>query len=373
MINPLKVIQIGTAKSEPGKVTYGFIDGINLPTGETHKIPVMIAQGKEDGPTFFLTANIHGSELTGIAVIHELVTDRLVQELKGTVVAIPTLNPYGLRNLTRSPEIDDRDPNRLFPEGRFTKKDEKEDEDHKYPKPFEQVANKIYSYFEKYADFHIDFHNHAIQSVPYSIIDRVFYKNETEKEEVTQLLEKQKAMVEAFGVLVCVEFPPKKYLKKKLYRSASGCTFNNLRIPAFTAELGGNTIIFPHIVAGSIKGTRNVLKWAGMLEGPLEEITEFSVLKPSERIRRAEHPRTKESGIIKFLVEPGAQVTKGQPIAQILDVFGRPLGDGIIRTEFDGYIIALKSGMTVYANEAFVEMGIKDDAPLVAPIPSEKD
>jgi len=129
----MRIVEIGSAKSEPGKLTYGFIDSMDLPTGITEKIPVMIAQGVEDGPTFFLTANIHGAELTGIVIIHELVTESLARELKGTVVAIPTLNPSGLRRLHRSPEFDDRDPNRLFPEGKFAEKEEDEDEDKKYP------------------------------------------------------------------------------------------------------------------------------------------------------------------------------------------------------------------------------------------------
>ncbi|MFX1512221.1 MAG: succinylglutamate desuccinylase/aspartoacylase family protein [Promethearchaeota archaeon] len=369
----MKVIEIGSAKSEPGKVTYGYIDSVTFPTSETYRIPVIIAQGKVDGPTFFLTANVHGSEITAIAVLHELITEDLVQQLKGTIVVIPTLNPYGLRNLVRSPEIDDRDPNRLFPEAEFIKEDEDEDEDKKYPKPFEQVANQIFSYFEKYADFHIDFHNHTIQSIPYAIVDRVFYKNEEKKEEATQLIKKQKAMVEAFGILVAAEFPPKKYLNKKLHRSVSGAALNNLRIPAFTAELGANTIVDPQVVAGSVKGTKNVLKWARMLEGPMEEITEFPVPKPNERIRREDHPRMKESGIIRFLVSPGDRVTKGQTIARITDIFGRPLGDGFIRTDYDGYIIALRSGMAFYANQGICEMGIKDDVPLVAPIPSKKE
>lgn len=123
-VSILKSITIGTAKSEPGKLTYGFLDVMDLPTGTSDRLPVMIAQGKEDGPTFFLTANIHGNELTGVAVVHDVVTEDLVKELKGTVVAIPTLNPTALRLYKRYPEYQDEDPNRQFPEGRFAKPDE---------------------------------------------------------------------------------------------------------------------------------------------------------------------------------------------------------------------------------------------------------
>ncbi|MHA2360982.1 MAG: hypothetical protein ACXAB6_03540, partial [Candidatus Thorarchaeota archaeon] len=132
----MKEITIGSAKSKPGKLTYGFIDGLELPTGTVDKIPVMIAQGKEYGPTFFLTANVHGNELTGVAVIHETVNDDLASKLKGTVVAIPTLNPSGLRIRKRHSEYNEPDPNRLYPEGMFAKKEDESDKDKDYPKPY---------------------------------------------------------------------------------------------------------------------------------------------------------------------------------------------------------------------------------------------
>ncbi|MFW9916808.1 MAG: succinylglutamate desuccinylase/aspartoacylase family protein [Candidatus Thorarchaeota archaeon] len=368
----MKEIMIGSAKSEPGKLTYGFIDGIDHPTGIIEKIPVMIAQGTEDGPTFFLTANVHGNELTGIALIHDLVTEELAQELKGTLVAIPTLNPSALGRYDRSPTYDERDPNRLYPEGQFAEKDKDEAAiDKDVPELYEQLASRIFPYFEKYADYHIDFHNHALRSIPYAILDRIFYEDSSKKE-AEELLKKLKAMVEAFGIITATEFPGKKYLKKKLHRSVSGSTLNSLRIPAFTAELGENSVVIPNVVKGAIKGARNVLRWAGMLEGPMEEITEFPVPKPSERLRRASYPRAKQAGIVRFLVNPGDHVTKGQSFAKLTDILGRPIRDGDIQTDYDGYIIALRSQMTVYPGDILAEMGIKDESPILVPIPPKK-
>ena len=372
VIVPMKEIKVGNAKSEPGKLTYGFIKSIDHPAGMKEQIPVMIAQGREPGPTFFLTANVHGNELTGIAVIHQLMTEELTQELKGTVVAIPSLNPSALRHYQSRPSFDNRDPNRLFPEEKFAEEEEEAEVDKEPPEMFEQVAAEIYSYFKKYADYHIDFHNHTIRSIPYVILDRIFYKDESKKEEAEELYKRVKQMVEAFGALVCTEFPAKKYLKMKLHRSVSGATLNSLRILAFTAELGENNVVNPQVVAGSVKGTKNVLKHVGMLDGPIETITEFPIPTPKEQLRRSSHPRTKHSGIIQFLVNPGDQVKKGEPIATITDILGRKLGDGYIRTNYDGYIVALRSEMTVYQNNYIAEMGIKDDVPVVVPISPKK-
>ena len=367
----MKTIEIGTAKSKPGKLTYGFVDALELPTGTSDKLAVMIAQGKEDGPTFFITANIHGNELTGIAVVHDVVTQELAEQLKGTVVAIPSLNPTGLRLYQRNPEYQDADPNRQFPEGRFEKT---EDEDKKYAKPFEQVANVIYGLFEKHADYHMDFHNHTLRSVPFSIMDRVFYDGEEEKEKAEKLAAKQSGMIEAYGAasMVAADFPPKKYINMEYHRSLSGAVLNSLRIPAFTVEMGSNNVLLPDIIAGSAKAARNVLRWAGMLETPIEEVTEFTVPTLEDRVRRFEHPRSKYSGIVRLLVEPGEKVTKNQAIAKITDIHGKPLGDGFIRTDHDGYMIALKDKVTIYPNEHVAEMGIKDEYDMVVPMPPKK-
>jgi predicted deacylase len=360
----LKNILIGTAKSEPGKVTCGFLDGLELPTGTVDRIPVIIAQGTKDGPTFFLSANIHGNELTGIAVIHDVLTEDLVKELKGTVVAFPTVNPSALRRGNRTSEYGEDDPNRTFPEGRFARKEEA-DEDTKYLKPYEQIASKLYDSVKEYGDYHLDFHNHTLHSLPYSIIDRVFYDTEKDKASAVELSKKQKEMVEAFGAVNMSDFASEKYMNLKYHRTFSGAVLNSLHIPAFTVELGGNSVVQEDIVAGSAKGTRNVLRWAGMLDSPSEEITEWKVPKYSGRIRRFEHPRSPYSGLIRFLVEPGDQIAKGQPIARIVDIHGRPLGDGYIRTDYDGYVIVLRSHITVYRDDSIAEIGIADDTPLV--------
>jgi predicted deacylase len=368
----MKTITVGTAKSEPGKLTYGHIDAMDLPTGIVDKIPVIIAQGTEEGPTFFLTANIHGNELTGIAIIHEVMNEDLAKSLKGTVVAIPTQNPAGFRRYARYPDYDERDPNRAFPEGRFAKKEE-DDEDKKYPKPYEQVASKLYEYFDKHADYHLDFHNHTLRSIPYSILDRIFYKDDSDKEEAEKLAEQQKGMVEAFGMFGSADFPAKKYINLKYHRSASGAVLNSLRRPAFTVELGSNNVLVPEVVAESIKGTRNVLRWAGMLDGPMEEISDFGIGRPQKRVRRIEHPRAPQSGIVKLLVEPGQLVKAGDPIARFTDIHGRPIGDGFIRTEQDGIMIALRDKMDVYPNDIVSEMGVEDDEPIIAQYPPPKE
>jgi predicted deacylase len=106
---------VGTATASPGEIVYGELPVLDHPTGGQESLPVIIAQGREAGPTLWLTANIHGAELTGLPVIHYLVSGDLAGRLRGTLVAIPSLNPAGLRTAQRLPYYSATDPNRLWP------------------------------------------------------------------------------------------------------------------------------------------------------------------------------------------------------------------------------------------------------------------
>ncbi len=109
-------LKIGSASGQPGQISYGSLEAVALPSGGSDQFPIIIAQGADDGPVLWLTASIHGAEYTGIAVIHRLLTAELASQLRGAIVAVPTLNPAGLRTGERTPYyLRGQDPNRMFP------------------------------------------------------------------------------------------------------------------------------------------------------------------------------------------------------------------------------------------------------------------
>jgi predicted deacylase len=69
-----KSITLGTVTSQPGTIQYGQFDALSHPTGHTEFMPLILAQGREDGPCLWLTAGIHGPEHTGPAVLYRLIT-----------------------------------------------------------------------------------------------------------------------------------------------------------------------------------------------------------------------------------------------------------------------------------------------------------
>ena len=70
---------------------------------------------------------------------------------------------------------------------------------------------------------------------------------------------------------------------------------------------------------------------------------------------RLPHPRVPEPGIVHALVRPGEIVRAGQPVAELTDIWGRPLNeDGLIRTEHvDGrnVVRATPSGLDLLSRQ----------------------
>lgn len=92
---------------------------IDLPMAKlyTHSevsLPVHVLHGKQRGPTLFVSAGIHGDEINGLAIIRRLLQSKTLGKLKGTLLAVPIVNPFGF--IQRSRYLPDRrDLNRSFP------------------------------------------------------------------------------------------------------------------------------------------------------------------------------------------------------------------------------------------------------------------
>ena len=78
-----------------------WFDGGDDGRGSKIRIPVMVLKGERDGRKLFLSAATHGDELNGIQLIYRLFEVVSATELKGTIVAVPGLNPSGILNSSR--------------------------------------------------------------------------------------------------------------------------------------------------------------------------------------------------------------------------------------------------------------------------------
>lgn len=92
---------------------------VNLPMPDLSSqtgihMPVHVLHGKRSGPVLFISAAIHGDELNGIEIIRQVLASRSLSRIKGTLIAVPVVNAYGLIHVSRYLP-DRRDLNRVFP------------------------------------------------------------------------------------------------------------------------------------------------------------------------------------------------------------------------------------------------------------------
>lgn len=367
-------MKIGNVNSKPGTIQYGRYEAFAHPTGEREDLPLIIAEGSSEGPCIWLTAAIHGDEHAGPLVIYRLMEDILQRGLRGTVAALPVLNPAGLRQKTRKSFYDDTDPNRLWPERWKSESEHSDDsgtamQDTSRPlSSLERVYAKLYDDVAATADYLIDFHCFNVGALSFAFRDRVLYDSDQEKD--AEVLSGQiDRMLAAYGHTTIVEYSSDRYLEEKLHRSVAGSVLLFAGIPTFTAELGTNIVPDPGIVEAAAAGTRNVMRWAGMLGGQMEPIETTRVIDPGYMVRRDRTPVVEESCIVRHLLEPGDFFRKGTPLAELMDIWGRPMEPKVLYAECDGFVLCRSEGITFYPGEYLYTLAVRDDFPLTGPYP----
>jgi len=114
MIGPQGVITIGETEIQPGQRVTLDLAASKLYTHTDVTLPVHVIHGRKPGPRLFVCAAIHGDEIMGVEVIRRLLRLKVLERLRGTLIAMPVVNVFGFINQSRySP--DRRDLNRYFP------------------------------------------------------------------------------------------------------------------------------------------------------------------------------------------------------------------------------------------------------------------
>lgn len=98
----------------PGTRTRIDIPLPNLYTQTPVFMPVHVRRGRRPGPRLFVTAALHGDEINGVEIIRRLLQQHALNQLAGTLLAVPVVNVYGYVRQSRYLP-DRRDLNRSFP------------------------------------------------------------------------------------------------------------------------------------------------------------------------------------------------------------------------------------------------------------------
>jgi len=286
----------------PKGLKYSFIKILTGSDLSSRRLAVMEMKGKEAGPTIWLTGCIHGDEVGGIVIIQE-VFKRLNKEglTNGRVLAFPLMNPIGFENNSRNLSTTKEDLNRSFPgqaDGTMA----------------ERLANTIFSYIKNTKpNLVLDLHNDWLASIPYTLIDPhpgLKHKN---------VYDQAKNFARVAGFPIIDEEEENLSEKTELEKTLSGSLLQ-VDIPALTLEIGGAYIVNEQNVTDGVNAIFNILKYLKMT-GP--KTVQTASIKQEKIWRYSHQPECSTSGLIRFNVQAGQIVKKGDTLARIYNVFGK--------------------------------------------------
>lgn len=266
-------MKIGTCKAESGKTNRGILTVATYKNREL-KIPILIAKGEESGKTVFISAGMHGDEINGMEVIKNFIQEINPEKLRGTIIFLPILNPWGFRRKSRYIPFDEKDLNRCF--------------NRKGNSVSYKIARILMKKIVSRCDFGIDLHDgRANLLLPHT---RIF-----KKDKCSYL----KELSHAFGSEII--------LQREGERGMMAIeSFNVYKTPVLTVEIGGALVLREDFTAQVLSGLKNILIYGGLLNGVLDlPVKQFFLDDRLEYISPMQ-------GILHIEVELGDAVKKGQ-------------------------------------------------------------
>ncbi len=281
---PRASFSIGESRVSPGSRATVHLPVADLVTGDQLSIPVHVIHGRRDGPVFFVTAAVHGDEIIGVEVVRRLLRQKVLNRLRGTLIAVPVVNVYAF--LHRSRYLPDRrDLNRSFPgsEGGSLAS---------------RLADLVMREVVRRSDFGLDIHSgsHYRTNLPQIRLD-------PEADDLEPL-------ARAFGAPVILQSS----LREGSLRAAAAAE----GVPALVYEAGEVFRFAPAGVRTGVLGAVAVMRRIGMLAAGRGRRTER---RPYIAAGSA-WVRSPASGLLHADTPLGQRVEKGDPLALVTDPLG---------------------------------------------------
>jgi predicted deacylase len=108
-------------------------------------------------------------------------------------------------------------------------------------------------------------------------------------------------------------------------------------VPALTIEAGGSFAVVEDGVSAGTRAVISMLMALGMIE---QDAADAQVSPGKQALRYTDLPLCTTNGLIRFLVEPGQEIQKGQPLATVYSAFGSR--EETLEAGSDGYVLGLE-------------------------------
>jgi predicted deacylase len=283
-------------------------------------LPVHVVHGKQVGPTLFVSAAIHGDEINGVEIIRRLLRNKAIARLKGTLLAVPVVNPYGF--IQRSRYLPDRrDLNRSFP-----------------GTPKGSLAGRIAHLFMQEivcrSTHGIDIHTGSN------------YRSNLPQIRTSLDNEENLRLAKAFGTPLIIHSE----LRDGSLREAVA----DLGIPVLLYEAGEALYFNESAIRSGVRGVLNVMRAIGMLSADRKKQCQVPLVS-----RKTSWVRASRSGVFFKQATLGTLVRKGERLGFIND----PLGDQeeSICAPFTGVVIGQLTLPLVHEGDALVNLAHVDN------------
>jgi len=293
--------QIGTACASMGERSYGDVVVTQRVDGTNISIPVVLVRGKKPGKTVCVNGCIHGDEFAGMQAIIRVAHELDLDELCGTLVAVPVVNVPALEDLSRINHYDYINMNRIFPgepEGSLT----------------HQIAYVFLNEIVKKCDAMIDLHGGG----GYASIKNMVIAQKGFEEMVWQL-----ALSTGFDLV----------WKGGSWGGTGRISALQAGIPAITVEAGGGMLSKEEDVATHMEMIKNVMRYFKMLSGQPKVAKKFRIMTGGET-------HAKKGGFFHPCTVSGQDVKKGEVVGTITDLHGRKVMD--VSAPTDGVLTQLR-------------------------------
>lgn len=320
-----EILKVGTASAKRGELKKGVIKGVELIDNTSIDVPVLVMNGKRDGPTFLMVSTQHGIEIQGIEVIHKVMREKVdPNHLRGAIIGIPVENPLAYMHHQYLSWIDNLDiggggSGSLIvannPRGNTT----------------ERLAYALQEEAWSKADLVANIHcNTRPDSLIYQMINVGNPKT----------ADKLRKMANAFNVTTIVSDRP-------FDEASAPPTLGNLAavrgVPVILLELiDGRWISEPSTSAG-VRGILNIMKSFNMIDGEIEPQSGFPVVPGINRSHGI--IRANKGGLIRFFFKPGDLIREGETLAEVYDLYGDTVEE--IKMPVEGYVWAFPCGSSL--------------------------
>lgn len=259
-------------------------------TGVSDKIPVIIIEGINDGPTLWIQGSIHGDEPSSSLTALSLIKEVNPKELNGKIILIPALNIAAFRHRQNITPIDNVQLYKAFlgrAGGSYTY----------------QIANKILQNVLENADYLIDIH---AGNSTYFCAEFVSYPVGLEASE------KSESMAIASGSPLVVG----REIRNEIEKNIMFAHICSRGIPSMMMANGGHRLLNSEIIDPVVKRCINVLKYLKMVPGTIEQNRNSKLLKGIFYLS------SNTGGFVINVANIGDLLNEGQVIARIYNIYG---------------------------------------------------